>query len=344
MLSLYQMLFSKRYWRNLSLGAVWREAGLSLRRAHKDPRARKFLLQLLVLLLVPFLCILYFAWLVSSGAILFVPFVIPAIWWIRRGHKRNQPLQIVPQSGSRSMPVEEDNPAIREYLTQMGVLYAAMLDRAGSESFLREKELPPNVEVISRRTHIDLMRRTGVWDKMANADREAMMIPDGHWGPELIARTSLGVESLRLLRWILRVDYFLPVIGRDSSPSYAIAHEIVADPQKVLDAKKLIDRNSLTAARRAAEHYFYRCAAESISRGYHEAGFRGHSCRTLSGPHEGADPNGLPYLDRGLAHRFRSSPVAVQLSSRATDCLRPVNHEIVSSGASVILDVLLRHG
>jgi hypothetical protein len=145
-----------------------------------------------------------------------------------------------------------------------------MLDRAGSESFLRDKELPPNVEVISRRTHIDLMRRTGIWEKMANADREAMMIPDGHWGSELIARTSLGLEPLRLLRWVLRVDYFLPVIGRDSSPSYAVAHEIVADPQKVLEAKKIIDRNSLTAARRAAEHYFYRCAAESISRGYHE--------------------------------------------------------------------------
>jgi hypothetical protein len=60
------------------------------------------------------------------------------------------------------------------------------------------------------------------------------------------------------------------VIGRDSSPSYAMAHEIVCDPQKVLEAKKIIDRNSLATARRATEQYFYRCAAESISRGYHE--------------------------------------------------------------------------
>jgi hypothetical protein len=270
MLSLYQLLFSKRYWRSISLRATWREAGLSLRRAHKDPRARKLLLQLLLLLLIPLLCVVYFAWLVSSGAILFVPFVVPALWWIRRGHTRNEPLQIAPQSESGSVGVDEDNPAIRGYLGQMGVLYAAMLDRAGSESFLRDKELAPNIEVISRRTHIDLMRRTGIWDKMAIADREAMMIADGHWGPELIARTSLGMEPLRLLRWILRVDYFLPVIGRDAKLSYAMAHEIVCDPQRVLEAERIIDRNSLAIARRAAEQYFYRCAAESISRGYHE--------------------------------------------------------------------------
>jgi hypothetical protein len=228
MLSLYQLLFSKRYWRSISLRAVWREAGLSLRRAHKDPRARKLLFQLLLLVITPLLCVVYFAWLVSSGAIFFVPFVIPAIWWIRRSHKRNEPLQIAPQSESRSVPVDEDNPAIRGYLGQMGVLYAAMLDRAGSESFLRGQELPPNIKVISRRTHIDLMRRTGIWDKMEIADREAMMIADGHWGPELIARTSIGMEPLRLLRWILRIDYFLPAIGRNASPSYAMAHDYVA--------------------------------------------------------------------------------------------------------------------
>jgi hypothetical protein len=270
MLSLYQLLFSKRYWRTISLRVVWREAGLSLRRAHKDPRARKLLLQLLLLLITPLLCVVYFAWLVSSGAIFFVPFVIPAIWWVRRGHKRNEPLQIAPQSESRSVPADEDNPAIRGYLGQMGVLYAVMLDRGGSESFLRDKELPANIEVISRRTHIDLLRRTGIWDKIAISNREAMMIADGHWGPELIAHTSIGMEPLRLLRWILRVDYFLPVIGRNANPSYAMAHEIVSDPQKVLEAKEIIDRDSLATAHRAAEDYFYRCAAESISRGYHE--------------------------------------------------------------------------
>jgi hypothetical protein len=270
MLSLYRLVFSRRYWRSISLRSVWHEAGLSLRRSHKDPRARKFLLALLLLLLVPPLCVVYFAWLVGSGAILFVPFIVPAIWWIRRNHKRSEILPIVPRSAPRAVPVDADNPAVRVYLGQMGVLYAAMLDRAGSETFLRNQELPSNVEVISRRTHIDLLRRTGIWDKMAIADREAMMIADGHWTRELIAQTSVGLEPLRLLRWILRIDYFLPVIGRAPDLSYTIAHEIVVSPERALGAQKIIDRESLATASRAAEEYFYRCGAESISRGYSE--------------------------------------------------------------------------
>src|ERR1700753_2252278 len=126
MVSLYRLLFSSGYWRSISLRSVWREAGLSLRRSHKDPRARKFLLGLLLLLLLPLLCIVYFGWLVSSGAILFVPFVVPAIWWIRRKHKSNEILPIAPRPAPRAVPVDADNPAVRVYLGQMGVLYAAM--------------------------------------------------------------------------------------------------------------------------------------------------------------------------------------------------------------------------
>jgi hypothetical protein len=271
MLRLYQLLSSARYWRSFSLRSVWHEAGLSIRRSHKDPRARKFLLAFLFLLLLPLFCIAYFVLLVKTGAIFMLPFVIPFFWWIRRGHKRDEMLEIAPRPASLSTPVDDDNPEVRFYLGQMTVLYATMLDRAGSESFLRNQELPDNVEVISRRTHIDLLRRSEVWDKMAIADREAMMIADGQWTPELIANTSVGLEPLRLLRWVLRIDYFLPTIGRTPNPSYGDAHEIVADPKKAIDAKKTIDLESLATAHRAAEEYFYRCAAESISRGYHES-------------------------------------------------------------------------
>jgi hypothetical protein len=78
------------------------------------------------------------------------------------------------------------------------------------------------------------------------------------------------LEPLRLLRWILRIDYFLPVIGRAPDLSYTIAHEIVVSPERALGAQKIIDRESLATASRAAEEYFYRCGAESISRGYSE--------------------------------------------------------------------------
>jgi hypothetical protein len=198
MLRLYRFLFSVRFWRSVSLRSFWREAGLSIRRSHKDPRARKFLLAFLFLLLLLLLCLAYFVLLVKTGAIFIFPFVIPFFWWIRRGHKRDDVPQITLRRSSPVTPVDAENPEVRVYLGQMAVLYATMLDRAGSESFLRNQELPDGIEVISRRTHIDLLRMSEVWDKMATADREAMMIADGQWPPELIASTSLGLEPLRL--------------------------------------------------------------------------------------------------------------------------------------------------
>jgi hypothetical protein len=124
--------------------------------------------------------------------------------------------------------------------------------------------------VISRRTHIDLLRRTGIWERMAVADREAMMIADGQWTAELIEHISAGLEPLRILRWVLRIDYFLPLIGRAAAHSYQMAHEIIMNPERVLNANMIIDEDALGTARKAAEEYFYRCAAESISRGYHD--------------------------------------------------------------------------
>lgn len=271
MLSFLRLFFSKRYWRQISLGALWRQAGFSLRRAHKDPRARKFLLRLILLLLTPFLCVAYLVWLIGSGGVWLLVLAIPVVWWIRRNNRRNEPVRISLQPEPPATPLHEETPELRAYLAQMGLLYAVMLDRAGSEAFLRDKQLPPNVEIISRRTHIELLRANGIWDNLAPSEREAVMIADGHWPSELIGRTNAGMEPLRLLRWILRLDFFLPLVGMESRPSYALAHEIVSEPGKFLDAKNLIDWNALNTARKAAQHYFYRCLAESVSRGYYEA-------------------------------------------------------------------------
>ena len=271
MIQLFQLLFSRAYWRRLSLKAFWQQAWLCLRRAHKDRRARKFLGALLFLLLVPFACLIYLVWLIRSGAVFLIVFALPAVWWIRRSQKRDEPAHITPQPEPAPVIDTEGDPRICTYLGEMAVLYAVMLDRAGSEQFLRNKELPPNVEVVSRRTHIDLLRRTGIWEKIASIDRESLMLPDRHWDEDQIQRVVPATEPLRLLRWILRVDFFLPVIGRQNSVDYKSAHEIVANPADLLGAKKLVGRHDLNTARQAAEHYFLRCVAESISRGYHQA-------------------------------------------------------------------------
>lgn len=270
MFSLFRLLFRKSYWRQLTLTSTWYEAWLSLCRAHKDRRARKYLRGLAILLVIPAVCLIYLIWLLKSGAIIILPFVIPVIWWIRRSNRLSAPVHITPQPETPK-PVEmtpEQRERFCASLGELGLFYAVMLDRAGSELFVQRKELPPNIEIVSRRTHIDLLRRTGLWDKLSPADREATMIADGHWDQSIIQRVSLAMEPFRIIRWLLRVDFYLPVVGKQAKADFGLAHEIVLEPEKLLASRQFISTEGLDIALRSARDYFYRCFAESIHRGY----------------------------------------------------------------------------
>ena len=274
MLSFFQMLFKNHYWRMLLRKATWYEVWLSLTRAHKDKRARKHVMQVVLLALAPLLCVLYLAWVIGSGAWVIIPFVIPVIWWrSRRAKQEEAPIRITPgpEPLENHEKTKEEAKALRAYFEEMTVLYAVMVARSGSESFLKEKVLPDGYEVTSRRVHLDLLKSTGVWEKMAGRDREAMMMPDGHWDWSLINRVSMGLEPLRLLRWILRIDFFLPLVGQQLRSNYSIANELVENVERVMEGEDLADTEMLEVGRDSAQVCLHRCVAEGISRGYYEA-------------------------------------------------------------------------
>jgi hypothetical protein len=252
--------------------ATWYEAWLSLKRVHKDKRARKHLLRLSLLIAIPAVLIAYLLFLIGTGAWLFIPFVIPVIWWRSRAAKRDfAPLNIAPRPEPLSFELSPAQRAsLRRYFAELALIHAVMVDRAGSERYLKEKQLPEGVEIASRRTHLELLRSIGVWERMEGADREALMTPDGEWSRPRIDRMLAEIEPVRLLRWILRIDFYLPVIGRHMRPDLGIAHEMILAPQKALDGDGLIDTGTIEQARDAARHYFIRCLAEAISRGYHK--------------------------------------------------------------------------
>src|SRR6202034_1691096 len=133
----------------------------------------------------------------------------------------------------------EDRRKLRSCFEQLTLIYAVMTDRAGSEAFLKNKALPEGVEVVSRRIHLDLLKSRGLWDKLSSSDRRAMMMPDGHWEWPLINHTYLAVGPLRLLRWMLRIDYYLPVIGQQLRIDARLANELVRAPTKVFEADGL---------------------------------------------------------------------------------------------------------
>ena len=263
--------------RILSEKSVWKEFWLSVKRAHKDRRARRRLgvLSMIVglALLVMIIGLIYLALLVGTGTIFFAPLVLPVLWWIRRcARKESEPMNIAPQAAHLDSTAKDARTQLlRSYFADLGLLYAVLVDRAGSERFLKEKELPPGVEVTSRRAHMEALRKAGMWDQTAAKDREAIMIADGGWDWELINRFATGIEPLRLLRWILRIDFRLPTIGQHLAGDFTVAHEIVVDPERLRRGRDLIDEDEVCAAHDDARTMLFRCVAEAISRGYQAA-------------------------------------------------------------------------
>jgi hypothetical protein len=275
MFSLFLLLFKKSYWKMLLRRASWYEAWLSLKRVHKDKRARSHLRRFALMLLAPFLCLTYLVWLVGSGGLVVVPIIAALIWWRGRRTTEDGKLpSILPPSetgpADRVLNDQERN-ALRNYFAEFTLVCAVMVARAGSESYLKEKELPENLEVTSRRSYIDLLKSRNLWDRIANSDRDAMLAPDGHWDPALIQQVALGLEAVRLLRWMLRIDYYLPLVGQQLKSDYAQAYELVSAPQKLFEGNQLTLLPTVRVGRDSANVFYQRCIAEAINRGYYEA-------------------------------------------------------------------------
>lgn len=206
---------------------------------------------------------------IGTGAWLFIPFLIPATWWIRRSAKREfASLNIAPRLEVPRGPSAANANGVIPYFSKLALLYAVLVDRAGSETYLKQKELPEGHEVITRRNHLELLKSRGIWEKLALWDREANMLPDGAWDWPRINKVAVGVEPIRLLRWILRIDFCQPLIAVQISADFSIAQELVKNPQTILDATDLVDIDTIRSAGQQAQMILFRCLAESISRGY----------------------------------------------------------------------------
>ena len=269
MLSLFLLLFKKSYWRMIFRRATWHEAWLSLLRAHKDRRARQHLGRFLLLILAPALCVGYLSWIVGSGMVYILPVLIPILWWQMRQSRQSKPPTVVPET--QPTPREftpEEKRSLRGFFARLTLFYAVMVDRAGSEGFLKQKVLPEGFEVTARRIYLDLLKKHDLWDRMSRLDREAMMMPDGHWAIRQINVAALSIEPLRLLRWILRIDFYLPLVGQQLRGDFRQSHDLVRAPQKVFDGTELGAVPMIETARDSARHYYVRCLAEEITRGY----------------------------------------------------------------------------
>lgn len=275
MYSLFRLLFTKGYWRNLVSGEFWRRLGPALRRAHKDRRARKQLRTSLVLLIAPLLCLIYLFWFAGVilglgapgvGCVVFFLACTVTAEIIRRRRQKAKKRARQAANPDRRPPPPPPSPELRRQFADLALLHAVLADRAGSEQFLQTKVLPEGVEIITRRVQLDLLRDRGLYDRLDPTVRDLLLRADGHWTPADCNTGALALEPLRILRWCLRVDHYLPSIGETLLLDYKLASETVKDPDALSRNTSFIAYDTLNIGFRAASEFMHRCYAEAVHR------------------------------------------------------------------------------
>jgi hypothetical protein len=251
--------------------AGWKSLWVALRRSIRDPRARRNLVRLLFsLLLVTVYPIWYLHFLFHDGlfrgmslsfgqtgnlilgiiAVFIVGFVL---WNVIRGRMEKRALE-------RNSPAVA--PETKVALHREACLLATLLERLGSEIGM-EKELPENIEVITRRVLLDRLAELNLRDDLEPALRDILLTPDGHWPQELKNRAYPAWECFSALRWILGLG---DLAGLTANPNYKLAdaHAMCAvkDPQN-LSVRPAWD---IRPARDSAYMFFYRCWSELTAR------------------------------------------------------------------------------
>ncbi|RSL19438.1 hypothetical protein EDE15_5107 [Edaphobacter aggregans] len=247
--------------------AFWRAYWVSLRRSKKDSRDRKLALRLSVLILF---FILYYGsllWNARAGfdagtgviASIFAFFFVTAIL----GRWVNNKLD---ERKSRRESDQFVNKDIRNRLASDGFALSVVLARAGSEQMLREKQMPSGIEVITRRTHLDQLRKLDIWNGLDGGLRNLLLMPDGHW-PENIIDLWQSFETLRCIRWVLRLDERLEPLTYLPKMDYRSAFELTEKPARLLSGAGMVDTWDIRVERNEADAFFSRCYAEGIGRG-----------------------------------------------------------------------------
>lgn len=277
MWSYFRLFFSANYWRLVRRRQFWRDSWIAFRRAHKDKRARKQMRLLVTVLVTPAMCFLFVAIVLAAAASAIAGqpglsaglMIGSIIAWVRsRSRSRDAELTRLFEP---EKPAEwAVSPELRKQVAEVALVHAVMADRAGSEGFLAVKTLPEGLEVTTRRVHVALLKQYGLWDRLDVEAKDLLLRPDGHWEEGVANRVRWSLEPLRVMRWALRLDEYLPVVGKTLDQDFGMASELVKEPQKLFEGTDVVTRAALETARKAGDHYFQRCAAEGVKRGYFE--------------------------------------------------------------------------
>ncbi len=257
--------------RKLIAALPWR----TLRRVHKDRRARALLWQLLLPILFLIGFTIYVV--VNKGTALIAIGIDVVLFTIIIAYRRRRPaeksgpvtLDLTQHRELEPLPEIHSTPELLRELTETTLLHAILAHRAASEGFLKHKGVPEGQTVITRQTHIRLLREYGMYDRLGRTERDLLLSPDGSWDEETIDRASMLLEAVRVFRWLLQLDATLPLIGEASLLDFRLAAGLLDDTKRLFDTPSLVGIDEIRTARTAAESIFYRCYSEGLNRGFY---------------------------------------------------------------------------
>ncbi len=244
---------------------TWMLARIALRRAHKDRRARKLLGSILLWFLsaaaAPVLIVGVAATaLVAPGSLGGLPIFIGlaiglAIRAVRVSARRNSEFK----KAAQDVPI-----AVRQRIYRTTYWLANLMRRCESE-FALLKEMPPNIEIVTRRLMLDRLKAREIWEEMPLVVRDLLLKPDGHWTDAERNQVADKFEFLVCLRWITQKDKVLPVLALAPVYKGIQAQEIAADTgwfrNEVTVAPSQIDAHLKRTA-----GFLERCGREGVAR------------------------------------------------------------------------------
>lgn len=245
---------------------TWELARIAVQRLSKDRRARReigsLLLASAVVATIPlvvvafvFMAVLVPQLLLQSGSI-FGLFIFIAILVVTLETQKSARLE----KASRPLP-----DAICRDIAWTTYWLAMMLRRCGSEVALL-KEIPPEIEIVTRRVLLDKLAAMPVWAQTPQPVRDLLLKADGHWTEQERKFVLERFEYLSVLRWLLSVDVPLRTLILHPKYAFGQAHEVTEDATwmakcTVRPAFQIITKHNQAAL------YLERCWAEGILRG-----------------------------------------------------------------------------
>lgn len=199
-------------------GHSWRQFWVAIRRVPRDVRSWNVIVPFVLLLFAACYCSIFIVaffvslfedktYLVVAGiAFVLVGGITSIHIWMDHREARSTPAAV--------------SPLVEQEVHREAFLLAMLLYRSSSERIL-EKEIPPQVQIVTRRYQRERLMQAGLWDDVPAEMKDLLLLPDGHWSERQKSDVNFCWEYFLVLRWVLRFDASLRPLDR--GPRYDLA-------------------------------------------------------------------------------------------------------------------------